>query len=367
MKKLTLNSILILFYHIIKFFSISYYFISLSFRLSFNKFIFNSSSFIFIIIFDYLIDLILIFDYILYIHNNYYSNVIVPIDNIAESAEILSYDFMKSTRRNSASSLGEFYISEKSNIFNLKFIYEIICLFPFEIIGYVIGYKYYPWLRLNRLIRLFSGNKYWSDILRSFELSGITIKNGWARVALSCIFQTIFSHVIACFYYFLAVETMKDGQPKTWLSHDGNAILGDNGEIIFQKTTGYIYIRALYFAVQTLETVGYGDVCAYNFRETIFCIIFFYCALFILQATIANIALLITSQDESRNKYSDRTAKLSKYAQFRSLSKKLIDQCLAFYKHQHSIMRGVDEHQVLFIFHYLFYFIICSFLLFYYF
>lgn len=346
MIKLTFNNLLNICYHILKFLCLSYYIISLSFRLSFDKFHFNFS-FLFLIILDYLTDIIFIIDYIYYIITNYISdNVIVPIDNVTESAEILSVDFMKSTRRNSASSLGDFYVSENPKLFNSRFIYEIISLFPFEIIGYFTGYKYYPWLRLNRLFRLFSANKYWTDILHSLELSGFSIKSGWARIALSCIFQTIFSHVIACAYYLLAVETMKDGQPKTWLSHDGNAVLGENNEIIFKHTTGYIYIRALYFAVQTLETVGYGDICAYNLRETIFCIILFYCALFTLQITIANIVLLITSQDESRNKYSDRSSKLAKYAQFRSLSKKLVDQCQAFYKHQHSIMRGVDEHRV---------------------
>lgn len=105
-------------------------------------------------------------------------------------------------------------------------------------------------------------------------------------------------------------------------------------------------MNIFFFAHPAQETVGYGDICAYNIHETIYCIIYFYCALFTLQITIANIVLLITSQDESRTKYADRTAKFSKYSQFRSLSKKLTDQCQAYYQHQFNILHGVDEHQV---------------------
>ena len=64
------------------------------------------------------------------------------------------------------------------------------------------------------------------------------------------------------------------------------------------------------------------------------------------QITISNVIMMIASEDESKNKYVDRTTKLAKYGQFRSLSKKLLDQCHSYYKYQHSILHGVDEHQV---------------------
>lgn len=89
-----------------------------------------------------------------------------------------------------------------------------------------------------------------------------------------------------------------------------------------------------------------GDICAHNARESIFAIFYCYIAMLTAQITISNVILMITSQDESRNKYIDRTTKLTKYGQFRSLSKKLLDQCHAYYKYQHSILQGVDEHQV---------------------
>jgi hypothetical protein len=92
--------------------------------------------------------------------------------------------------------------------------------------------------------------------------------------------------------------------------------------------------------------VGFGDISAYNARESIFTIFYCYIATLTAQFTISNIVLEVTAGDESRNKYVDRTSKLAKYGQFRLLSKKLLDQCHAYYKYQHSILQGVDEHQV---------------------
>ena len=247
--------LLITLYHLLKFLGILYYFTSIPFRLSFHSIPLSttptSSSFIFLCI-DYLVDLVYLVDYFWEEYSHHGSTKIIPIDSNLDSIETLSIDFMKASRRNSASSLGEFYVTQRYHFLNTRLGFQLLCTFPLEIIAYSTGYPHYLWLRLNRLLRLFYALLYWSNLIKSIESCGVRIRSGWMRVALSCIFQASFSHVAACAYYLLAIYTMQyQKQATTWLSHDNNAIL-EGDKLVFLQTPNYIYIRALYWAVQTL-------------------------------------------------------------------------------------------------------------------
>jgi hypothetical protein len=260
-EKLTLEHIRNVCYHLIKFLFLLYYYLSLSFRLSFMNFSFTSPALIGSMIVDYLVDLFFIVDYLFYEYQNYGSNVVIPVDHVAESAEIVSIEFMRSSRRNSASSLGEFYIAKKSPFHPSRFFFELISTFPIEIIGFLVGYRPYPWLRLNRLLRIWNGPSFWSNIILSLEQCGFQTKSGWTRVALSCIFQTVICHVAACAYFTLAMMTMEEGKGKTWLSHDHNVILDENDEIVFLRPKYHVYIRALYWSAQTLVCLPFHFLC----------------------------------------------------------------------------------------------------------
>lgn len=247
------SNLFLLFYHILKFTFLIYYFVSLSLRLSFMNFTFTSP-YLGSILVDYLIDLFFIIDYISFEYHHSISNtIVVPIDSVAESAEIVSIDFMRSARRNSASSLGEFYVAKSSFFHPQRFLYEIICTLPMEIVGYLIHYPHFPWLRLNRLLRIYSAIEYWSHIIQAFERCGVQIKSSVSRILLGCLFHTIICHFAGCAYYILAIFTMKDGHGKTWLSHDNSVVLDDeSNELVFIRPKYQIYIRAIYWSAQTL-------------------------------------------------------------------------------------------------------------------
>jgi hypothetical protein len=254
-EKLTFQNLRNVGYHLLKFLCLLYYYISLSFRLSFMNFSFTFSSLIGSMILDYLVDLLFILDYLSYQYQQSHGNlVVVPVDQIAESAEIVSIDFMRSSRRNSASSLGEFYIAKKTPFHLSRFIFEFISTCPLEVIGFLVGYSAYPWLRLNRLIRIFYGPSYWANIILSLEQCGFQMRSGWTRVVLSCIFQTVICHVAGCAYFTLAMMTMDQGHGKTWLTHDKSVAFDENDEVVFLRPKYHIYIRALYWSAQTLVT-----------------------------------------------------------------------------------------------------------------
>jgi hypothetical protein len=104
--------------------------------------------------------------------------------------------------------------------------------------------------------------------------------------------------------------------------------------------------HTLSLSISPQQTIGLGDIVAYNIRETIFASLLCYIACFLVQSSVANLALVITNEDDARTKYFDRSNKFAKFAHLRNLSKRVRFQCQAFYKHQYSILHGLDEQKV---------------------
>ena len=255
---LTIPNVTKLLYHVLKFLFIIYYLISLSYRLSFvPQFTYStSSSFLGSLVMDYLVDLFFLIDYIAYEYQHYGVHTIVPVDNVAESAEIVSIDFMRNARRNSASSLGEFYVTTSSPLHPSRLLFEVLCLFPMEVVGFVVGYKYFAWLRLNRFIRMCSSLTYWSNIIQALERCGFQTNSAVSRLALCCIFQAVICHVAGCAYYFLALVTMTQGHNDTWLVRDDSLMLDENNEVVYLRPTAQIYIRSIYWSAQALVSLS---------------------------------------------------------------------------------------------------------------
>lgn len=91
----------------------------------------------------------------------------------------------------------------------------------------------------------------------------------------------IMSHLSACFYYFTA--RISDFDESTWVSRLD--LLDSN---IYQK-----YVTSLYWSIQTLTTVGYGDVSAVTITEKIIAILWMIVGVGFYSLTISNISILI--------------------------------------------------------------------------
>ena len=91
----------------------------------------------------------------------------------------------------------------------------------------------------------------------------------------------IMSHLSACFYYFTA--RISDFDESTWVSR-----LDLLDSSIYQK-----YVTSLYWSIQTLTTVGYGDVSAVTITEKIIAILWMIVGVGFYSLTISNISILI--------------------------------------------------------------------------
>jgi hypothetical protein len=224
---------------------IIYYLVSLSFRLCFDAFSF-SSVFGILIALDYITDTLYFVDY--------FGNLVwlshAPISSINEE-NLLDFASLGSIKMMTQLSIKSDSFTTISNKI-LLCAYHIILFIPFECIGYGLGFTYYPWLRLTKLGRLFFIVDYFYEWQESIENMKIEIKSGVYRAIIFFLLQLFLSHFVACTYYFLSIESIHAGETKSWLLRDGLVSKDDDGNIVFLRDMSYVYLRAVYFAVQTL-------------------------------------------------------------------------------------------------------------------
>jgi CRP-like cAMP-binding protein len=263
-------------------------------------------------------------------------------------------DLLSNFRKNEEDHEMSILIKQSSTIDKSHYthdIFEFLMLCPFEIFGFFAGYQHYYLLRSFRLLRVFNIPSYFSEITRILVDTGLMVGASARRVLYLTIFMILFAHVGACCFYALGLYLVENGTTDVWLTADGILTFRedtDDGSFDFNKPLGYRYVRVLYWAIVTSQTVGFGDVSPRSIEETSFCLVFFYCSHFLCaQLAIGNLLLLFDVYDSARTQYKERIEQLEKYAQFRKLPTDLKDRITYFYYHQWKVLKGLDESHLL--------------------
>ena len=161
------------------------------------------------------------------------------------------------------------------------------------------------------------------------------------------IVMAMVAHVSACIFYALSINALKNGNDNTWLYYD-HLVTVDHvtGALKYHANERYRYLRTLYWSVQTLDMVGFGDIVAHSESETWYCILYLYISVFLVYMSVSNLVIFINSLDLERNKYKLKMMKFEKYAKYRQLPILLIKRIKSFYSHQWLTLHGVNEHEV---------------------
>ncbi|KAL1225038.1 Potassium channel GORK [Cardamine amara subsp. amara] len=182
------------------------------------------------------------------------------------------------------------------------FLMDFISCFPWDLIYKASGkhelVRYMLWIRLFRVRKVV-------EFFRRLE-KNTRINYLFTRILKLLFVEVYCTHTAACIFYYLATTLPKENEGYTWI---GSLKLGDYSYENFREIDLWKrYITALYFAIVTMATVGYGDIHAVNLREMIFVMIYVSFDMVLGAYLIGNITALIvkgSNTERFRDKMND--------------------------------------------------------------
>ena len=292
--------------------------------------------------FDYLADLFFILDYATQSTN---TNIVSPTTEVnlhkSSSGGLIGGLFRKFNRVQSSEP------TAPTTSVRFEPYYQLICVFPVEVFAYLAGYPNYYVFRIFRLFRCLNFNLYWGDIAEVLERLKIATNAGTQRVALLTLVMALVAHIMACIFYAIGLDSIEAGHINNWVYVDDLATPGSiTGEVNYLQPLSFRYLRSIYFSIQTITSITYGDIAAHSQGETWFCILYFLVAAGIIYISIANLTMIVSKLDSAQTEHRTKIIQFEKYAAYRQLPPALTHRVVSYYKHQWERLRGVDEQKV---------------------
>eukprot|EP01033_Poteriospumella_lacustris_P012031 gene12031-8591_t len=220
---------------------------------------------------------------------------------------------------------------------------DLFAALPLEAFAFASGRSNYVLWRLWKLLRVWHYNRYWDNFQSAFSAVTNIYNPSILRFLYVAIVLAIMGHIGACCFYVLGIFTLTWGATVSWATVDGFARLQSDGQVDVLHSSGYRYLRSIYWSVQHLDTVGFGDVAARNHIETWFVICFFIVAGSTLFYSNANMMTALMNWDADRAMTVVKKARFAKYAAYRNLPSTIRTKVENFYEYQYQTMKGLDE------------------------
>jgi hypothetical protein len=147
------------------------------------------------------------------------------------------------------------------------------------------------------MIRLLKYNR---NIKRLMEK--MRMNPAYVRMTTLTLTVTFLVHLVSCFYFMIV--SFSDFDPQCWIVIHG-LIDADN----FTQ-----YISAMYWAFQTLTTVGYGDMQGKTMEERVFSIMWILFGVAFYSFTIGNLQSILSEIDANSSELSSKLTTLTNFA-----------------------------------------------------
>ena len=108
-----------------------------------------------------------------------------------------------------------------------------------------------------------------------------------------------------------------------------------------------LYIRAFYWTITTLTTIGYGDITPTGSVQTVFVIFIELLGAAMYGMIIGNIANLISHIDVAKSQYKDKLDKINAFLNYRNIPHDLQRKINDYYSYLWESRRGYDESAVI--------------------
>jgi hypothetical protein len=259
------------------------------------------------------ISVILHFDMLLWLtYFNLFVSVIFFIDMI------ISFNFHRKTKD------GSF-----TKYLRGQFIIEILCIAPFDLL--FVFFDLPPEFKILSFIRILR-------ILRLAKLSGFVEKWGRGQFTNPAIMRIFYF----LYWIFLILHWVSCG----WILIHGKETQVVNGVPVFIDNTT-TYIRAIYWGMTTLTTIGYGDIVPSTNTETIYVVAIQFLGAGMYGYIIGNIANLLSNVDQAKAHFREKIEKVNTFMRYKKLPYELQEKVVQYYSYLWENKRGYDEESIM--------------------
>ena len=116
---------------------------------------------------------------------------------------------------------------------------------------------------------------------------------------------------------------------------------------IIDASIGTRYLNAIYWAVATMTTVGYGDIHAKSDTEMVFSLFAMAIGGIFYGYLIANISNLVNTQNQNDRRYVEKMNEIRAYVAARRVPRELRRRLMKYYKHYFTEKTALDETRIL--------------------
>ncbi|EQC37514.1 hypothetical protein SDRG_05117, partial [Saprolegnia diclina VS20] len=202
------------------------------------------------------------------------------------------------------------------------FIVDAVSSFPFSAVisdADPVLSKALKLFRLLRLLRLFRMLR----ILNRLQ-HALLIRSTISSLFRYCLTVLFISHWFACIFFWVSFQDSYYSDPpvNTWLK----------AKDLLHMTIWDQYIAALYWAIMTLATVGYGDVSGISPNERCFAIFAMFAGAGIFAYGITNIVSLVSSLTAHETAFREKMDEINEYMAARDLPRHLRDEIRDFFQ-----------------------------------
>ena len=169
----------------------------------------------------------------------------------------------------------------------------------------------------------------------------VFIHETYSRVILAFILVILHSSNLACLWYYISCHSQDVTlclNNNNWVSND--AVLDINSNV--SK-----YFRSLYFVIQTLFTIGFGDIRPYNNSELIFTLFLIMNGSLFYAFLISSITSLLSNRDASTKLHRAETNVVSLYFRTVGIGSDLLERLHGYYEYLFTKKRGLLDSAIL--------------------
>ncbi|HRX53912.1 MAG TPA: cyclic nucleotide-binding domain-containing protein [Verrucomicrobiales bacterium] len=172
-------------------------------------------------------------------------------------------------------------------------------------------------LQAHRLIRIGRGNTFLRELHRRYS-----VNPGLFRLGYFVVLMMLAAHLLACGWIMLGgIQDEPDRTTK--------------------------YVKAIYYTITTLATVGYGDITPQNNLQRLYAMGMMLVGVASYGYVIGNLATFLANRDIVRANFYKKLEEVTAFLRYRSIPSELRAQVHAYYGHLWESRMGQDEASIL--------------------